>query len=63
MVEESINSKLKKGDTIKVDSFNVGFELIASKVLREDKDLGAYISAKQGGIQSIHVVNAIGNNY
>ena len=53
LVEESVNSKLKKGDTIKVDSFTVGFELIASRVIREGKDLGAYISAKQGGIQSI----------
>ena len=63
LVEESINSKLKKGDKVKVDSFIVGFELIASKVLRDDNDLGAYLSAKQGGIQSIQVVNAVGNNY
>lgn len=63
LVEESINSKLKKGDTVKVDSFTVGFELIASIVLRESNDLGAYISAKQGGIQSIQVVNTIRNNF
>ena len=58
-VEESINSKLKKGDTVKVDSFTQGFELIASQVLRDGNDLGTYISAKQGGIQSIQVVNTI----
>ena len=59
LVEESINSKLEKGDTVKVDSFTLGFELIASKVLRDGKDLGTYISAKQGGIQSIQVVNTV----
>ena len=59
LVEESINSKLKKGDTVKVDSFTQGFELIASQVLRDGNDLGAYISAKQGGIQSIQVVDTV----
>ena len=59
LVEESINSKLKKGDTVKVDSFTKGFELIASQVLRDGNDLGAYISAKQGGIQSIQVVDTV----
>lgn len=59
IVEESINSKLKKGDIVKVDSFTIGFELIASKVLRDGNDLGAYISAKQDGIQSIQVVKTI----
>ena len=59
LVEESINSKLKKGDTVKVDSFTKGFELIASQVLRDANDLGAYISAKQGGIQSIQVVDTV----
>ena len=59
LVEESINSKLKKGDTVKVDSFTQGFELIASQVLRDGNDLGAYIYAKQGGIQSLQVVDTV----
>ena len=59
LVEESLNSKLKKGDIVKVDSFTLGFELIASKVQRNGNDLGTYISAKQGGIQSIQVVNTV----
>ena len=63
LVEESVNSKLKKGDTVKVDSFTLGFELIASRVLREGNDLGSYISAKQGGIQSIQVIKTVGNNF
>lgn len=59
MVEEAINSKLEKGDLVKIDSFTLGFELIASRVVRDGKDLGSYISAKQYGIQSIQVVKTV----
>ena len=59
IVEESVNSKLKKGDYVEIDSITVGFELIVPKVIREGIDLGSYISAKQGGIQSIQVVKGV----
>ena len=59
IVEESVNSKLRNGDLAEMDSITVGFELIVSKVIRDGIDLGSYISAKQGGIQSIQVVETV----
>lgn len=53
IVKESFNSKLQIGDKVKIQSFNKGFELIASEVIREGVNLGSYIAAKQGGITSI----------
>ena len=53
IVKESLNSKLLIGDKVKIQSFNKGFELIASEVIREGVNLGSYIAAKQGGITSI----------
>lgn len=55
-VLESINSKLQPEDLVKIDSFNKGFELIASEVIRNGENLGSYISAKQGGIKSIEIL-------
>lgn len=59
IVEESVNSKLRKGDLVEMDSITIGFELIVSKVIRNGIDLGSYISAKQGGIQSIQMVETV----
>lgn len=53
IVKDSLNSKLLIGDKVKIHSFNKGFELIASEVIREGVNLGSYIAAKQGGITSI----------
>ena len=53
IVKETLNSKLPRGDKVKIQSFNKGFELIASEVIRDGVNLGSYIAAKQGGITSI----------
>ena len=59
IVEESINSKLSKGDLVEIDSITAGFELIVPKVVRDGIELGSYISAKQGGIKSVQVVETV----
>ncbi len=56
IINESKNSKLAKDDIIKVAAINKGFEFIASQVIRNGIDLGAYISAKEGGITEIRVL-------
>lgn len=55
-VVESVKSKLEAGDIVFIDSFNKGFELIASNVIRNCEDLGPYVAAGQGGLLSIELL-------
>lgn len=52
-VIESIGSKLKEGDRVKVRGFYVGVELVAESVVREGVCLGPYRGAKQGGLTTV----------
>lgn len=53
VVSESTGSKLKEGDEVKIDGFELGFELVAYNVVRNGRGLGTYVAAKQGGLTSI----------
>lgn len=52
-VRESVKSKLRAGDMIRLSFLAVGYELVARKVVRDGIDLGPYTAAKQGGVISI----------
>lgn len=52
-VIKSEKSKLLEGDIATIDSFNLGFELIADDIERNGVSLGNYIGAKQTGITSL----------
>lgn len=56
-INESANSKLIKGDIIRVANLTVGFELIAADVIRDGRSLGAYRAAKNGGLTIIEIVD------
>ena len=56
IVNESQNSKLKKGDTLTITDLVVGFELIVSEVIRDGNNLGQYRAAKQGGLISLEII-------
>lgn len=56
IVNESINSSLQKGDKVKITHLTVGFKLLASEVLRNGDNLGAYTTAKQGGLTSVEII-------
>ena len=53
IVNKSLNSKLCKGDKIRVSHFVKGFELIVSDVIRDNTSIGSYRAAKSGGLTSI----------
>ena len=57
IVNESINSSLKKGDKIKVSNLTLGFKLLSSEVIRNNKNLGAYTTAKLAGITRLMIIN------
>lgn len=56
IVNESQNSKLQKGDKVRITYLAVGFELMASDVIRNGESLGSYHSAKEGGLTTLEVV-------
>lgn len=55
IVNESIHSKLLKGDILEIHQLVVGHELVVNRVIRNGKDLGSYTGAKQGGLTSIEI--------
>lgn len=56
IVNESQNSKLLKGDIVRITHLAIGFELLASEVIRNGGNIGAYRAAKEGGLTSLEVL-------
>lgn len=56
IVNESINSKLRKGDKVHITQLAKGFELMVGEVVRDGKSIGSYHSAKNGGLTSIEII-------
>lgn len=56
IVNESHNSKLQKGDKVRIIYLAVGFELMASDVVRDGKNIGSYHTAKNGGLTSLEII-------
>ena len=56
IVNESVNSKLHKGDEVFIGYMARGVEIFASKVIRDGSDLGAYRAAKYGGLTMLEIV-------
>lgn len=50
IVNESIKSKLRQGDIVRITHIAVGFELLIADVERDGKSLGSYRAAKSGGV-------------
>ena len=57
IINESHNSKVVKGDTLKITHLNNGFELVVLEVVRDGVNLGQYVAAKDGGITTIEIIN------
>lgn len=57
VVNESKNSKLLKGDRIKLTNLVLGQELMAREVVRDGRSLGGYRAAKDGGLTSLEIIN------
>lgn len=56
MINESINSKLQKGDRVTISFLVLGQELIVKDVMRDMRNLGGYRGAKDGGLTSIEII-------
>ncbi len=56
IVNESINSKLRKGDKVHITQLAKGFELMVGDVVRDGNSIGSYHSAKNGGLTSIEII-------
>lgn len=56
LVEESINSKLSKGDILHIDHLAVGFPLHIREVIREGKSMGNYQAAPINGITNLRML-------
>ncbi len=56
VINESKNSKLRKGDRIKLTHLMLGQEMIVKEVIRGDKNLGGYRAAKDGGLTSLDII-------
>lgn len=56
IVNESIKSSLMKGDKVKVTNLAYGFKFLASEVIRHGQNLGAYTSAKMGGLTRVEII-------
>lgn len=56
IVNESINSKLRKGDKIHLTQLAREFEMLVLDVVRDGNSLGPYHSAKNGGLTSIEII-------
>lgn len=56
MVNESINSRLHKGDRIKVYYLVLGERMIVKERIRAERSLGGYYCGKDGGLTSIEVI-------
>lgn len=56
IINESRNSKLQKGDKIKLTHLVLGQELLVKEVWRGERLLGPYRGAKDGGLTSIEII-------
>lgn len=56
LINESKNSKLLKGDMIRLTSLVLEHEMIVSEVIRGGRSLGGYRGAKDGGLTSLEVI-------
>lgn len=56
LINESKNSKLHKGDRVRIISLVLEQEVIASEVIRDGRFLGGYRAAKDGGLTSLEIV-------
>lgn len=56
VVNESVNSKLQVGDELTITHFELGFELLATNVTRDNENLGEYRSAKCGGLKTVELL-------
>ncbi len=56
VINESKNSKLLKGDRIKLTHLVLGQEMIVTEVIRNDRNLGGYRAAKDGGLTSLEII-------
>ncbi len=56
MINETKNSKLQKGDRIKLTHLVQGQEMIVSEVIRDGRSLGGYRAAKDGGLTSLEII-------
>lgn len=55
-VEESVNSKLERGDRMTLSQIAAGFPLYANDVIRDGKSLGNYTAAVGAGIKKIEML-------
>lgn len=58
---ESNSLHLMRGDRVELPSVIVNYPLVCTNVYRENKSLGQYIGARNGGVQSVLVMSADGN--
>lgn len=56
LINESKNSKLIKGDRIKLTHLVLKQEMLASEVVRNGLSLGGYRAAKDGGLTSLEII-------
>lgn len=56
LINESINSKLQKGDRVKVLYLVLGQLLIVKEIVRGERNVGGYWGAKDGGLTSIEII-------
>lgn len=56
IINESLGSKLRKGDKIRLTQLAKGFELLISDVVRDSTNLGPYHAAKNGGLTSVEII-------
>lgn len=56
IINESQNSKLRKGDKIHVAQLAKGFDLLALDIVRDGESIGQYHAAKNGGLTSIEII-------
>lgn len=56
VINETQNSKLQKGDHIRLTNLVLGQELLVNEVIREGHSLGGYRAAKDGGLTSLDII-------
>ena len=56
LINESKNSKLIKGDRIRLTHLVLNQELIVNEVVRDGHSLGGYRGAKNGGLTSLEII-------
>ena len=57
LVNESKNSKLLKGDRLRLSHIVLGQEMMVREVIRDGKNLGGYRAGKDGGLTSLEIIS------